>query len=942
MTRQFAPPTGGPVRAIAHDHADASSVTIPDAGLLFSAEFKRSGSDLVLIGSNGQKFIVFDYFRFDKRPDLVADDGAVLSAKVVESLAISNTPSQYAQATPPGPSAQVIGKVEKVDGSVTAIRNGVAVTLNVGDPLNKTDIVQTGSSSNVGISLLDGTALNLSANTRMALNEFIFDANASTGNAGHLTLVQGAFAFVSGLVASTGGLNIETPVANIGIRGTVGGATCSSAGRCEYYAGQEITGPKTGEASTFTLQTGGRYVNGQYVGGTAIASVTVGANAQVTATGVNTPPQITFVPAAAADPGLTSLTQQLIQVFPQFTPGPPGPQAPQAPQGPQGPQAPQGPNPQSGPSPGSSTPPPPDNINPDTHPPLTSIPPTTQPLVTTVNFTPTADTAPPASTTSATTDAVITQVAQPPPPPSGTISTTIATDTGQTSTIASGGVTKDNTPTLSGTVSSGIVSVEIMDGPSNLGPAAIDGSGSWSFTPASLLDGPHSFTAVAADAEGNTVSAGPVTAVIDTASPAAPVITTTAPPINSAPTINISGTAEPDSTVTLYNGAVVVGTATTNGSGSWHIDGIALTGGAAYNFTTTATDEAGNTGDPSNALAFQENNGPVIQNVGGTVPVAEDGSVLLQAASGLVSDADGDTLTMTVSVAHGTLTPSQAILDAITGGTLTGLDGDGSDGSLSVSGSAAAITAAIQAGVTYAPTVNFNGPDALNVEVADGLNTTSASVAINVAPVNDAPVLNGGATPVLTAENEDAGAPVGAVGTLVSSLVNLNPPAGGGLDNVTDADSGAVTGIALTDTNTANGTWFYSINNGSDWAAVGALTDSSALLLAADGSTRLYFQPAANFNGTVAAAITFRAWDQTSGIAGTKVDTTTNGDTTAFSTATDTADITVNTVADAPVNTVPAGKAHTPVLVIVIVLRVRTPVFSVRPSGGSWPETSKP
>ena len=314
------------MRAIAHDQADATSLTIPDASLLFSAEFKRSGSDLVLVGSNGQKFIVVDYFRFEKRPDLVAGDGAVLSAKVVESLAVSNAPTQYAQATTPSPSVQVIGKVEKVTGSVTAIRNGVAVTLNAGDALNKTDIVQTGSNSNVGISLLDGTALNLSANTRMALNEFVFDVNASTGNGGHLTLVQGAFAFVSGLVASTGGLNIETPVANIGIRGTVGGATCTSAGRCEYYAGQEIAGPKTGEPSTFTLQTGGRYVNGQYVGGTAIASVTVGANAQVSATGVNAPPQVTFVPAAAADPGLSALTQQLIQVFPQFTPGPAGPQ----------------------------------------------------------------------------------------------------------------------------------------------------------------------------------------------------------------------------------------------------------------------------------------------------------------------------------------------------------------------------------------------------------------------------------------------------------------------------------------------------------------------------------------------------------------------------------------------------------------------------------------
>ena len=95
------------------------------------------------------------------------------------------------------------------------------------------------------------------------------------------------------------------------------------------------------------------------------------------------------------------------------------------------------------------------------------------------------------------------------------------------------------------------------------------------------------------------------------------------------------------------------------------------------------------------------------------------------------------------------------------------------------------------------------------------------TLTITLTGTNDAPVLNAAATPVLSSVAEDAGAPVGAVGTLVSSLVNLNPPAGG-LDNVTDADSGAVTGIALTGTDNANGTWYYSTNNGGTWTAVGA------------------------------------------------------------------------------------------------------------------------
>ncbi len=290
-----------------------------------------------MVGANGQKFIIFDYFRHEKLTDLVSPDGATLSAHIVEKLAGSIAPNQYAQATTSTPAAQVIGKIEKVSGSVTAVRNGVAVTLNVGDAVNKSDIVQTGSDSSCGISLLDGTALNLSANTRMALNDFLFDANAISGNGSHLTLVQGAFAFVSGLVAKTGGLNVETPVAVIGIRGTVGGASCADNGQCDYHAAPELNG----QPSTFSLLTGGRFVDGQYVDGRSIGSVTLGADAHVVSPAPNAPPQVTFVAAAAANQGLANLTQNLVSSISTFTPGPPappglpGPQGPQAPQGPQ-------------------------------------------------------------------------------------------------------------------------------------------------------------------------------------------------------------------------------------------------------------------------------------------------------------------------------------------------------------------------------------------------------------------------------------------------------------------------------------------------------------------------------------------------------------------------------------------------------------------------------
>lgn len=188
------------------------------------------------------------------------------------------------------------------------------------------------------------------------------------------------------------------------------------------------------------------------------------------------------------------------------------------------------------------------------------------------------------------------------------------------------------------------------------------------------------------------------------------------------------------------------------------------------------------------------------------------------------------------------------------------------------------------------------------------INDYWAVGAISIHSDNTAPTLDATKTPVLNNETEDAGAPSGAVGTLVSSLVDFAVPAGQ-VDNVTDPDAGALLGIAVTAADTTNGSWWYSTDNGTNWNALGAVAGNNARLLAADANTRIYFQPNADYAGTVAGAITFRAWDQTTGTNGSTADTTTNGGTTAFSAATDTANITVDGVNDAPVNTVPPAQS---------------------------------
>ena len=125
-----------------------------------------------------------------------------------------------------------------------------------------------------------------------------------------------------------------------------------------------------------------------------------------------------------------------------------------------------------------------------------------------------------------------------------------------------------------------------------------------------------------------------------------------------------------------------------------------------------------------------------------------------------------------------------------------------------------------------------------------------------------APVLDTNASPAFTTINANTGEPSGAVGTLVSALID----SGGNLNNFSDAD-GDSPAIAITGTKLEGGTLYYSTNNGTSWSDVGTVSEASARVLYADSNTRLAFVPAANFSGTISELITFKAWDRESSIA---------------------------------------------------------------------------
>ena len=139
----------------------------------------------------------------------------------MHALAGSLAPGQYAQATAPQPQAQAIGRVVTVSGNVVAIRNGVSITLHTGDALLKGDVLQTGADSKLAVTFNDGATFDLGANARIVLTEFVYDPNG-TSNSSVVSLVRGQLSFIAGQIAHTGDMKISTPVATMGIRGTVG------------------------------------------------------------------------------------------------------------------------------------------------------------------------------------------------------------------------------------------------------------------------------------------------------------------------------------------------------------------------------------------------------------------------------------------------------------------------------------------------------------------------------------------------------------------------------------------------------------------------------------------------------------------------------------------------------------------------------------------------
>jgi hypothetical protein len=185
-----------------------------------------------------------------------------------------------------------VGQVATLQGSATVARNNAAaVALKISDPVYKRDVLQAGVNSLLGVTFDDETTLNLNANARLTVDEFVYQEN-SRSNAALFNVVRGTVAFVAGQAAKTGDMKFTTATASLGIRGTTGvievpdgGAGGATEPRIKLYPDAD---GRVGRIEVFDRQ-GGRL--GTLTQGASAFALRPGAGGRIAAVPFQIPPQ---------------------------------------------------------------------------------------------------------------------------------------------------------------------------------------------------------------------------------------------------------------------------------------------------------------------------------------------------------------------------------------------------------------------------------------------------------------------------------------------------------------------------------------------------------------------------------------------------------------------------------------------------------------------------
>ena len=114
-----------------------------------------------------------------------------------------------------------VGNVKTLKGQASIIRNRSAIEAKTGAELFQNDSLKTGADGSMSVVFRDDTLISVGPNSELAINEFRF--SPAEGKLSFVArLLKGTSAYVSGIIGklSPQSVRFETPVANIGIRGT--------------------------------------------------------------------------------------------------------------------------------------------------------------------------------------------------------------------------------------------------------------------------------------------------------------------------------------------------------------------------------------------------------------------------------------------------------------------------------------------------------------------------------------------------------------------------------------------------------------------------------------------------------------------------------------------------------------------------------------------------
>lgn len=125
-----------------------------------------------------------------------------------------------------------IGSVEKLTGPAQAIRSNEKFDIAKDFGVEMMDDIRTGNGI-MGIGFNDQTKVQIEKNSKLVIDDFVYDASKPTKSKLKMKVALGTVKYASGLIAKNNAqsVDIQTPTARIGVRGTAFSMTVDEIGK---------------------------------------------------------------------------------------------------------------------------------------------------------------------------------------------------------------------------------------------------------------------------------------------------------------------------------------------------------------------------------------------------------------------------------------------------------------------------------------------------------------------------------------------------------------------------------------------------------------------------------------------------------------------------------------------------------------------------------------